>query len=196
MTARCRTSARLLAPLALLALAVGTPPAGALPPSSGPTGEVCTVAAMTDVTLEAGYDVAAVVKGPLVTGAAGRLVCTIHVNNATHSGAYAYPPGPMSCAATSGVVACAPEVVHFRATAMDYVTACGEWVPASGTVLYWVGDGVGTGHWSTDRNSRCGVPVPVDPNPEACPLWLALDKRLGTNFAEIWQDCGLYQPIV
>jgi hypothetical protein len=163
----------------------------------GPCGRKCTFNSATDVTREAGWQTGAIAAGPLVTGESGTLKCTMHVNNNTHSGAAVVTETQGD---TGGVaVVMAPRPLNYPATAADDVVICTEWDGASGT-QYWVGGNPAVptdlGHWSTNPGDICGVPFSFEPNDPECSIWLAIDKRLGTNIAEVWQDCEPYQPII
>lgn len=90
--------------------------------------------------------------------------------------------------------------IDYAATAGDSVEVCtfahfdGKdwyWHPASGIV-----NGL-TGTWD-DRPfwGDCNVLPPADPNPDACPALLTVDKYAGTGLADIWQDCEPYDPIL
>ncbi|MDQ1710872.1 MAG: hypothetical protein QOE45_322 [Frankiaceae bacterium] len=172
-------------------------PSNAAPPPGGPVGRKCGFNSTTDVTREAGWQIGDINAGPLVTGEAGTLVCSVHVNNNVHSGAAVTSA---SAAATAGLVAVlAPTPLNYPATAADDISLCTTWVGASGT-LYWVSGNpavpTDTGHWDTSAASSCGVALSIEPNDPECSIWLAIDQRAGTNIAEIWQDCEGYQPII
>jgi hypothetical protein len=160
-----------------------------------PAGRKCAFNSSTDVTREAGWQVGDVNAGPLVTGAAGTLVCSIHVNNATHSGLAVVTE---TVDAVGAVAVMAPRPVEYRATAADDVVLCTRWVPVSGPTLYWTpGDplALNLGRWSTDPNALC-LTYEEGPNDPECSIWLAVDQRLGTDIAGVWQDCEGYEPII
>jgi hypothetical protein len=189
--------------LALYAVAATTmatafaAPSHANPLPTGPVGAKCRFNSTTDVTREAGWQTGAIEAGPLVVAESGTLKCSIHVNNNTHAGAAVVVE---TQADTAGAVAVmAPRTLNYPATAADDISLCSEWDGASGT-LYWVGGNpavpTDTGHWSTNSADSCGVALSIEPNDPECSIWLAIDQRLGTNIAEIWQDCEPYQPII
>jgi hypothetical protein len=159
-------------------------------------GRKCSFNSTTDVTREPGWQTGQISGGPFYSGAAGSLRCSIHVNNDVHNGAYALV---LSARASNGVVAIPPGPISFKATAADDVAVCTEWLPDFGPAQYWVGGNPvagNLGHWSTDPNSTCGIAVAVEPIDPECSIFKAVDNRLGTPLAEIWQDCGPYDPII
>ena len=178
----------LLVPLALLAWSGGTAAAAEEAPPEGPK---CAFVSATDVTTEAGKQAAVVTAGPLVVSGRGPLVCTIVVNASTHA---AYGTA-VAANAANGVAWIPPTSLQYNATAADAVVLCTKWVGFP--TRYWVGGSLpGTGHWSTNVNDPCGVPLTVAPNYPTCPLWLTIDKYAGTPLAGVWQDCEPYEPIV
>jgi hypothetical protein len=157
-----------------------------------PEGRACGFNSATDVTTEPGKQAAVVQAGPLVTFESGRLVCTIIVNANNHSAV----GKSVTVDAVNGVVVMLPTTLQYNATAADTVVLCSQWAGASGT-LYWVGaTPPGLGHWSSNASDSCGVALPLAPNYPECPIWLAVDQRLGTPLAETWQDCEPYDPII
>jgi hypothetical protein len=165
--------ARYALAVATVAAALATP-AHAAPPPGGPVGDKCSFTSVTDVTREAGWQTGEIEAGPLVTGEAGTLVCSIHVNNDTHSGAAAVTE---SVNATGGVVALMPpRALSYQATDADDVALCTAWVGSSGT-LYWVGGNPATGnlgHWSTNAGDGCGVAASMcvtAPDRALCVYW-------------------------
>jgi hypothetical protein len=186
-----------LSAIALTALCTAfVAPSHASPLPDGPVGQKCRFNSTTDVGGESGRQVGDVNAGPLVTAETGTLKCTIHVGNDVHNGAVV-AGGTVTGDATAGVaVAIAPTVVNYPATAADDVSLCTEWQGASGT-LYWVSvPAPGTGFWTPDATSHCGVALSIEPNDPECSIWLAIDQRAGTPIAETWQDCEGYQPII
>ena len=180
---------KVLAPAVLLVVAaVPAGPARA----AGTAGRKCAFNSVTDFMAPPGQQLAVVNAGPLYTGEAGTLVCTIVVNANAHSA----DGTPVRGTAINGVVVIPPTPTPYTATAADTVALCTKWVGASGT-RYWVGQQppYGLGYWSTDANSPCGEAIsgPYDP---FCPLWLTVDKYAGTPLAEVWQDCEPYEPII
>jgi len=181
---------------------VGVPPN--IPPTGPrlPCGQTCTFNSSTDVTKEAGWQVGVMRGGPLVTGEAGTLHCSIHVNNDLHSGAELASAdyGTVGDLVVVGALNDG-DLLHYQATAADDVSLCSKWTPTDTTheTLYWVSGNTLTlslGHWSTNPNASCGVATSIEPNDPECSIWLAIDQRLGTNIAEIWQDCEPYSPII
>ncbi len=180
--------------LAVVALA-GTFAAtsSAVPPPGGPVGRRCAFNSTTDLTREPGWQTGDINAGPLVTGEPGTLICSIHVNNGRHDA-----PGSAteSVRDTAGVVVMAPRPLNYQATAADDVVMCSAWDPDGGPTLYWVSqDFPRTGYWTTDPASAC-YEFSWEAEDPFCPVWLAVDQRLGTNVAEIWQDCEGYEPII
>lgn len=160
--------------------------------AADPEGRKCAMNSATDVTTEAGKQAAVVTAGPLYTGEAGTLVCTIIVNANSHSTVGKSVP----VAASNGVAVLEPTQVQYNATAADTVALCTKWVGASGT-KYWVSaQPPNLGHWSTNASDACGEALTIAPNYPTCPLWLTIDKYLGTPIAETWQDCEPYEPII
>lgn len=189
------TAARTRAAACALAMLIATfpPPAQAV----GPVGLMCDMAHVTDHTREAGWRTAVVTAGPVVATEPGRLVCTVQVNSATHDGPDS-ASGEVVCFITpEGVVCIYLDMVFFPATAADTVSLCTSWVPDGGPTLYWAaGSTAGTGFWSTDPGTPCGEPISFDANPLACPALHSADYRVGTNLAEVWQDCEAYAPLI
>ena len=189
-----------LALCAVAATIMGTAfvtPSSAAPPPGGPAGRKCGFNSSTDVTREAGWQIGDINAGPLVTGEAGTLECSVHVNNNVHNGAALVT---QTVGDTAGLVAVMePRELHYQATAADDVSLCTTWHGASGD-LYWVGGNpavpTDTGHWDASASSACGVALSIEPNDPECSIWLAIDQRAGTNIAEIWQDCEPYEPII
>jgi hypothetical protein len=168
---------------------------GSTPTGGGPMGRKCAFNSTTDVTREAGWQLGAVNAGPLATGEDGTLVCSVHVNNDVHNGPAA---ATASASATGDTVVLAPQPISYPATAADEVSLCTEWRGANGT-LYWVGGNTATGdlgHWDESESASCGVALSFEPNDPECSIWKAIDNRLGTDIAEIWQDCEPYDPII
>ena len=161
------------------------------PANAEPAGRKCAFNSATDVTTEAGKQAAVVNAGPLYTGEAGTLVCTIIVNANSHTATGVTVTG----AANNGVVVIGPTQRSYNATAADTVALCTKWVGS--TTLYWVGgQPPNLGHWTTDPNSPCGEAMSIEPNYPTCPVWLTIDKYAGTPIAETWQDCEPYEPII
>lgn len=161
-----------------------------------PQGRKCGFNSITDVTREAGWQTGEINAGPLVTGEPGTLHCTIVVNGNWHSSAAAADETQRDV----GSVVVMARPLSYRATAADTVTLCTRWVPDSGPTLYWVGSaalpGPTAGWWSSSAAAPCSVFGPLDVNDPACGLWLAIDRRAGTNLAGVWQDCEGYEPII
>ncbi len=179
-----------LAGLSLGALVTAfTTPATA---SGPPEGRKCAFNSVTDVTTEAGVQTGQLNGGPLVHTEPGHITCSVQVNDNTHAG----PDAVRADGTTGHVSILPPRPISYRATAADTVYLCTEYT-SGGTTWYWSGGAVpGTGTWGTDPSAPCSQSTSIDPNPQACPVLLAIDARLGTNTAEIWQDCGPYSPII
>jgi hypothetical protein len=178
----------------LAALAVGAVITTLSAPAhaADPEGRKCGMNSTTDVTTEAGKQAAVVQAGPLYTGEAGTLYCTIIVNANTHATA----GKSVSADAVNGVVALPPTTLQYNATAADTVAVCTKWVGASGT-KYWVSaNPPALGYWSTSASETCGEALTIAPNYPTCPIWKAIDNRLGTPLADTWQDCEPYDPII
>jgi hypothetical protein len=160
--------------------------------AADPEGRKCGFNSTTDVTTEAGKQAAVVQAGALYTGEAGTLYCTIIVNANTH----ATVGKTVSGDAVNGVVVIPPTQVQYNATAADTVALCTKWVGASGT-KYWVSaNPPNLGRWSTNPSDTCGEALTIAPNYPTCPIWKAIDNRLGTPLADTWQDCEPYDPII
>jgi hypothetical protein len=159
----------------------------AAPPPGGPAGAKCAFNSTTDVTREAGWQTGDLRAGPLVTGEDGSLHCTITVNGEVRASA-----AGVTVAASVAVVV--PVTLNYQATAADDIQICTTWVGASGT-LYWHGgnpaDPTSLGFWD-GTPGNCSVPLSIEPNDPECSIWKAIDRRAGTNIAEIWQDCEPY----
>jgi hypothetical protein len=162
-------------------------------PTDLPIGQKCRFNSTTDVTREAGWQTGDINAGPLVTGATGTLVCSIHVNNNTHDGVALVTE---TADATGVAVVMAPRTLNYQATAADDVALCTAWIPTAGAPLYWRGGNTATadlGSWETSPSTQCGVATSIEPNDPECSIWKAIDRRAGTNIAEIWQDCEPYE---
>lgn len=185
-------SVLLCALLATMTTPFGAPSNAA--PEDGPLGRKCGFNSAIDVTREPGWQIGDINAGPLLTGTGGTLHCKIIVNSNSHSAPFAVDE---SVVATGGHVAVMePRSLRYRATAADTVDLCTSWVPDSGPALYWVvpGSSLELAYWDTDPNAPCRLPMNLEPNNPECGIWLAIDERLGTNIAEIWQDCESYEP--
>jgi hypothetical protein len=173
--------------LAALAGGAFSGSAQANPLPGGPVGTKCVFNSTTDVTREAGWQTGAWRAGPLVTAEDGSLECTIVVNGVVQAA--------ISGSAVAGAaVVIAPAKLDYPATAADDIQVCATWHGASGD-LYWHGgnptDPTSLGSW--DGNSgNCSIPLSIEPNDPECSIWKAIDRRAGTNIAEIWQDCEQY----
>jgi hypothetical protein len=175
-----------LAVFAVLAAVAGgglSTSAQASPLPTGPVGAKCAFNSTTDVTREAGYQIGEWRGGPLVTAEAGTLQCDILVNGVVAA-------TPISASATAGaVVVIPPAPLSYAATAADTITLCTTWFGAGGT-LYWH-DATPVGFWDSNPGN-CPGPTSIEPNDPECSIWKAIDRRAGTNIAEIWQDCEQY----
>lgn len=184
----------LYAAAAMTAATAFTTPSNAGPVAE-PQGRKCAFNSATDVTREAGWQTGQIGAGPLVTGADGTLTCTLVVNGDSHSNPNVRHT--FSEDAANGVVVREPTPFNYQATAADDISLCTKWDPVVGPTLYWVSvPAPGTGSWSTDPAAPCGVAVSIEPNDPTCRVWHSIDNRLGTNIAEIWQDCEGYPPII
>jgi hypothetical protein len=190
--------------LALMAVAATslatafTGSSNAAPLPNGPEGAKCAFNSSTDVTREAGNQIGHWRAGPLVTGEAGTLHCTLLKNANTHDAASTSIVAHRQGDAVNGVVVLAPEVLTYAATAADDISLCTKWVGASGT-LYWESGNTAAaqlGGWRTSPTSTCGVATSIEPNDPECSIWLAIDQRAGTDIAGTWQDCEPYDPII
>lgn len=162
-------------------------PAQANPLPTGPVGAKCAFNSTTDVTREAGYQIGEWRGGPLVTAEGGTLQCDILVNGAVAA-------TPISGSAVAGaVVVIPPAPLSYAATAADEITLCTTWFGDGGT-LYWHAGASATdlGFWDGNPGN-CPGPTSIEPNDPECSIWKAIDRRAGTNIAEIWQDCEPYE---
>jgi hypothetical protein len=170
-------------------------------PVAGPEGRKCSFNSATDVMREPGWQVGDINAGPLVTLADGTLYCKIVVNGWTHSSPAA---AVESVAAVGGVAVMAPRPLNYRATAADDISMCTRWDPADPAkpTLYWVNrypfEGTppnppNAGHWDDDPDAICNLVYFGEEDGFECGLWKAIDRRTGTNIAEIWQDCEPYE---
>jgi len=188
--------------LALCSLAAATlgtafvSPSSASPPAAGVLPRKCAFNSTTDVTREAGWQTGDINAGPYVTGEAGTLSCSIHVNNNVHSGAAV---ARESKDAVGGVVLMEPRPLNYPATAADTISLCTQWTGPSGT-WYWTSGNPAVptdlGGWSQNPNATCGEALSIEPNDPECRIWHSIDNRAGTNIAEIWQDCEEYPPLI
>lgn len=167
-------------------------------------GAKCAFNSATDVSAEAGHQTGAWRAGVLITLEAGRLHCSIHVNNNTHDGAPAADPSASIDYVSTGdaVVIETPAPLNYAATAADTVSACAEWYPANGDpTLYWVSPNplvpTDQGHWDTSATATCGEALSIEPNDPECRVWKSADNALGTTIIEdTWQDCEPYPPLI
>ena len=167
-------------------------PASATPPPP-PEGRKCAFNSTTDVTREAGWQTGQINAGPLVTAEAGRLYCSIHVGNNTHDGSSVVEFEGTTVADAVAFLQARP--LNYPATAADEIALCTRWEGAGGT-WYWRGGNIATGDlgaWETSASAECGKATSIEPNDPECSIWKAIDRRLGTNIAEIWQDCEPYE---
>jgi hypothetical protein len=171
-------------------------------------GEPCAFVSVTDEDSADDTQTAEVDGGPLALvgddglPGSGTLVCTIRVDSNSHS-------GPVAAAASAhgiGVVVLAPTFVQFTATATQALYLCASYVDDDGGSLYWVhtGGDFDGGYWSADPDAECyGAIEPPSPLPvvelldaTVCPVLLAVDARLDTELAVLWQGCEPYSPII
>jgi hypothetical protein len=164
-----------------------------LPVSSGPVGRKCGFNSTTDLTREAGWQTGDLNAGPLVTGESGTLRCRIVVNANTHDSTNVRAEWTVD--AVGGVVPAAASTLRYQATAADDIELCTAWLGAGGTLYWQSGDTASAdlGHWSTSSSTSCNTACCMDESNVECSLWKAVDRRLGTNVAEIWQDCEPYE---
>jgi len=162
-------------------------------------GSKCLINSATDVASEAGHQTGIWRAGPLITGEAGTLHCSIHVNNDLHSGAKS---ATTDYTTTLPVLVGEPRPLNYAATAADDVSVCSEWEPANGDpIQYWVNPpplpSTEQGHWTTDPNAHCGPALSIEPNDPECRIWKSIDNALGTTLIEdTWQDCEPYPPLI
>jgi hypothetical protein len=164
---------------------VASAPAHANPLPTGPVGAKCAFNSTTDVTREAGWQIGEWRGGPLVVAEDGSLECQIVVNGVVQA--------DISAGATAGlVVVIPPAPLSYPATAADETLLCTTWHGASGD-LYWHAGASATdlGFWDSSPGN-CPPPTSIEPNDPECSIWKAIDRRAGTNIAEIWQDCEPY----
>ena len=194
--------------LAGLGSAFAIVPAHAAVDDAGP-GLICQFFSSTDPTAEAGTQTGELSGGPLVLTdsttnlpGSGTLTCRIQVTTPNHTGS-----GPSVSGHGTGVVTAGPSEISYVAADTDNVYLCGEFTDDStGTTYYW--DDTNS-VWSTSNTVDCGLAVSAggsdDPvlgpvfdllNATVCPVLLAVDTRLGTDLAGIWQDCEPYAPII
>ena len=154
---------------------------------------VCQLASTTDLTLPSHQ--VGVVTGAVVKSRPGTLRCEVRVN-----GVAAGSAGEHTVGAGTAHVAVVAGALRYFALPSDYVTVCAKFDPDNGEVEWWeVGSTLGQGSWQ---------PLPVDPskcalvtegfdmNAAVCPVLLAIDARLATPLADIWQDCEPYSRII
>jgi hypothetical protein len=178
---------RALVVAALLTTAFAVP-AQANPLPTGPVGAKCAFNSTTDVTREAGWQIGEWRAGPLVTAEGGTLQCDIVVN-----GVVAAPP--VSAGAVAGaVVVIPPTPLSYQATAADEILLCTTWHGASGDLYWHEPSSVLPGFWDSTPGN-CSGPTSIEPNDPECSIWKAIDRRAGTNIAEIWQGCESYSEL-
>lgn len=91
-----------------------------------------------------------------------------------------------------------PALVSYEATAADSVALCAIFQPDFGVPEWWdPGPLGGLGAWRTTPvdPSRCRS-LQIEPNDPECPVSKAVDARLATPLADIWQDCQPYPPLI
>jgi hypothetical protein len=169
-------------------------PAGRAHAATEPVGATCDYDSVTGPAQE-GIANGQIQGGPLaLPGGPGTLTCSIHVGNDTHAGAAATTVSGHGDA----VVLFAYQVV-FDSPAGVPVHLCAEYVPDDGSGPLYQATG---GGWSTDPDVACPPAVTAGPDPvelldaTVCPVLLAVDARLGTPLAVLWEDCEPYRPIV
>jgi hypothetical protein len=165
-------------------------------PTDVPIGPTCHLTSNTDVTAEAQSQIGLVSVGPLVAHKPGTVTCQIFVNGV--------PPSETSLSAHTGTgnVAVNAGTINYRTTVGDVVSLCTFFDGDDGSQL-WHRPGATTdplaSMWETGRPTNtndCSPATMIDPNPQACPPLLTIDRHAGTNLAVIWQDCEPYGPIL
>jgi hypothetical protein len=165
------------------------------------TGPLCSMAATTDVTREAGWQTGVITAGPLaITGypnAVTDVFCTVQINNSHHP---YYGGGVFQASASGqGTVVLPPTPVNFPATEADSISLCTEiWIYWAGhKTLWWShANAPGQGYWSESWYVPCQPLAALALNDPVCSALLAVDQRLGTATSEVWQGCEPYEPII
>lgn len=173
----------------------GLPEPGPLPATAG---RPCSFGSTTDITAEAQTQTGVADFGPLVMGAQGTVACQTYVNGT------AAPAARVSGHTNAAGVAAGAGTITYHANVTDVVDLCTTFDTDAGAHYWWhpASDptAVPGGRWESGPppadTSQCGTAVTVDPNPEACPALLAVDRQAGTNLAETWQGCEPYSPII
>jgi hypothetical protein len=175
-------------------------------PTDFPIGRKCGFSSQTDVTAEAQTQSGVAYAGPLVSLTPGTFACQIYVNGvaapAGHAEAHTTATGPANVAVVAGAIT-------YHSFVTDVVDECTLFHGDNGTELWWhvaqdTTDVTGS-KWEDANNpatpldtSLCGAATTIDPNPEACPPLLTIDKALndGNLLSDTWQDCEPYGPII
>ena len=165
-----------------------------------PQGRRCRFVSNTDPTAETDTQVGEADAGPIVlTDGPGTLSCAIYVNGAFSTQVASHSVGVNATAQVAAVAG----TISYHAIPSDVVAECTVITYDNGSVVYWhAGATPGLGTWDPAPivPANCGQAITIDPNPEACPVLLAIDARtvpLGVpSLADIWQDCGPYAPII
>jgi hypothetical protein len=138
--------------------------------------------------------------GPLavVSTDAVTVSCQIYVNGIRQDKAH------LDATVTGGggaYVAAGAGPVEYHSFVTDITTMCTT-AHYNGADHYWHAYALGdprVGYWDETFNvDNCAKATVIDPNPEACPPLLTIDKATGNvgHLAETWQDCEPYGPII
>lgn len=167
--------------------------------AADPQGRKCGFTSGTDVTAEPDTQSGVAHAGPLLFDGPGTLSCQMYVNGTLEARADAH-----SADVAAGVsVAAVAKQIAFHSVPGDADAECTVYTYDDGRVIYWHASSspVG-GTWDPAPivPANCAQAITIDPNPEACPVLLAIDARtvpLGApSLAQIWQDCDPYRPII
>jgi hypothetical protein len=186
-------------------LAVGAIVATAIPahadPTQFPIGRKCGFDSNTDVTAEAQTQTGVAYFGPLVADASGTVTCQIYVNGVSAGAA-----ARVSSHTTVGNAAAGAGTITYHSNVTDVVDLCTTFVTDGGAQFWYhpakdTTDVLGS-KWESGPvpadTSQCGSAITIDPNPEACPPLLTIDKAAndGNLLSNTWQDCEPYSPII
>jgi hypothetical protein len=171
-------------------------------PTQFPIGRKCGFSSQTDVTAEAQTQSGVAYAGPLLSLTPGTFTCQIYVNGVAAStarvSAHTNGAAVVNIAAVAGTIT-------YHSFVTDVVDECTLFHGDDGTDLWWhvaseTTDVLGS-KWESGTptdTSLCGSATTIDPNPEACPPLLTIDKALndGNLLSDTWQDCEPYGPII
>jgi hypothetical protein len=86
--------------------------------------------------------------------------------------------------------------ISYHATPNDVVALCTAVTYDDGSTPQWYESGTPLGSWQDGNPNSLGcTAITIDPNPYACPVLLSIPV-IGQTLADIWQDCGPYDPIL